>query len=427
MTDGNGHRPDPRSAVILSAGGAKGAYAVGVMRALFTGAAPTVRRPLDPGVLTGSSVGAFNAAVLASSPEPTMLRCLERLEQVWRRDIANGPGGCGNGVFRLRGLPVQELDAGCLLRPLRSVVEAAGDALVLGREGVRRSVRFALSDQPLPTRLLEAVDVEAFFDSDPMQRLVEQVIPLRALARTPRTLGVVASRWDIGEATVFSAEDIARRFGHAPILASMALPGIFPVVFIEGKPYVDGALSMNTPLKPAIRAGADLLHVVYLDPLLCRSDFPTSANTFDDVARTLAILNANRLNSDIRYAASINRGLELLRGDVEPHPGEGSGELLAALGRSRETLRRRDGPPHRHLVIHRYRPLGNLGSGADILNFSLRQIDALIERGYRETVEHDCSEAGCVIPGRPIAPHRHHPSRRTPHPPQGGPRHGVQL
>lgn len=414
MTDSDGHGTDPRSAVILSGGGAKGAYAVGVLRALFTGAAPTVERPLDPAVLTGSSVGAFNAAVLASSPEGGILRCLDRLEQVWRRDIANVPGGCGNGVFRLRGLPIPELDAACLLRPVRSFLEAVEDSLVLGREGFRRSLRFMQSQQPLPSRILAAVDVESFFDPSPMLSLVKEVVHLPALARSSRYLGLVASRWDIGEPKVFTASEIANHFGHEAILASMALPGIFPVVFINDAPYVDGALSMNTPLKPAIGAGADVLHAVYLDPLLADSDVPRAANTLDDVSRSFAILNANRLNNDIRYAASINRGLELLRGDGTLLPGEQRSDLLAALGRASDAVGRGAAQSHRHLVIHRYRPQGDLGSGADILNFSLELIDELIERGYRETVEHDCAEEGCVVPGRAAtSTHRRSRQRRS--------------
>src|SRR5258708_3986551 len=55
-----------RSALVLSAGGANGAYEGGVVRALFEGASPgTGRLPLAPRIFTGTSVGGYNAAVLA--------------------------------------------------------------------------------------------------------------------------------------------------------------------------------------------------------------------------------------------------------------------------------------------------------------------------------------------------------------------------
>jgi predicted acylesterase/phospholipase RssA len=66
MADTNGSR----TAVILSGGGATGAYEAGVLKALFTGASPaTGYKPLAADVFTGTSVGSFNAAFMVSQPE----------------------------------------------------------------------------------------------------------------------------------------------------------------------------------------------------------------------------------------------------------------------------------------------------------------------------------------------------------------------
>jgi len=57
----------PPAAFVLSGGGAYAAYEVGVMKALSRGESPvTAHVPVDPAVLTGTSAGAFNAALLAS-------------------------------------------------------------------------------------------------------------------------------------------------------------------------------------------------------------------------------------------------------------------------------------------------------------------------------------------------------------------------
>ena len=59
-----------KEALILSSGGANGAYEVGVMRGLFSGESPaTGYLPLDPDVFKGSSIGALNAAVMVSQLE----------------------------------------------------------------------------------------------------------------------------------------------------------------------------------------------------------------------------------------------------------------------------------------------------------------------------------------------------------------------
>ena len=53
------------NAVVLSGGGSHGAFAVGVMKALFTGASPAVDfEPLESDIFTGTSVGAFNASIM---------------------------------------------------------------------------------------------------------------------------------------------------------------------------------------------------------------------------------------------------------------------------------------------------------------------------------------------------------------------------
>ena len=402
MTDGDGSR---RDAVILSSGAAKGAYALGVMRALFTGEAGGVEGRVDPDIFTGTSVGAYNAAIMSSAPGRPLLAALDRLEWLWRHRIANAPGGCGNGVFRLRGLPVQEIDLGCLERPFRAAAEVIEDYGVLATQGMERALRFARSRLPLPARLLETIDAAAFFDGRPVDRLIRSTLDLDDLARSRRRVAVATCRWSDGRARVFSKRQITGRFGFEPILASIAIPGLFPFVHIDGEPYVDGGLSMATPLKPAIRMGATHLHVIYLDPLLRDLEFPESANTLDVFTRVLAILMAENVNHDIRQARRINRGLSLLRAarrgrgralDLKRKLGES--DTVAALGALHEDIGAVEPPEERlrHLVIHRYRPEGDLGGGAELLNFSLRQIDCLIDRGYEETVRHDCAESGCV-------------------------------
>ena len=68
-------RPPARSAIVLSGGGAKGAFEVGVLLALAEGrSAATGHRPLSTDIYTGTSVGAFNATFLASRVSPVAAR-----------------------------------------------------------------------------------------------------------------------------------------------------------------------------------------------------------------------------------------------------------------------------------------------------------------------------------------------------------------
>lgn len=399
MSRGASARPArrPSAAFVLSGGGAKGAYAVGVMRAVLSGAAPTsddVSR--EPAIYTGTSVGAYNAAVMGSQPGRPAAAAVERLAELWLTRVASTLGACGNGVFRLRGLPLQELDPGCFLHPVRGAFDFTRDSIYLATQAAVRGARFMASVQPLTTRIFESIDVSAFVDDEPLTRLIYQSIDYPALLRSGKQVRVVASNWENGDAEVFGNREIVAT--PETLLASLAIPGVFPEVELAGVPYVDGGLSMNTPLRPAIAAGASELHVVYLDPLLEDSDYPESANTFDVMARVFVILTAARIKNDLRRARAVNRGLRLLMGRGRGAGRGDAGDLLEALGEVEEALEeRREGHPRTLLTIHVYRPGGNLGDGADLLNFSQRQIERLLDRGYADAVAHDCTAAGCVL------------------------------
>jgi predicted acylesterase/phospholipase RssA len=364
------------------------------MRAVLSGASPATRyQPIDPHVYTGTSVGAYNAAIMASQPGVPPLQTLDALIQIWRQQIANIPGGCGNGVFRLRGLPIQELEPACFLEPVSAFTQFSLDWVYLANQAMIRMARFATSDLPLPGRLLDAPDISAFFDPQPLRELVWGTVDIEGLRRSSKELAVATSSWQDGMTKIFWKQEIVEHRELDAILASAAVPGVFPVVEIHGVPYVDGALTMNTPLKPAIRAGANVLHVIYLDPLVENSEPPRYPSTFEYIARVFSILAAEQIRTDIRKAQRINEGLALLRGQ---RVAGDTGDLLRRLPVVLELQRRMQREPKRRLIIHRYLPGGTLAGGADLLNFNIDHIEALIEQGYRDAVEHDCSVSDCL-------------------------------
>ena len=72
--------PPYKLAVVLAGGAARGAYEAGVIRFVFRSLAPRLGLSLWPRIVCGSSVGAFNAAVLASGSE----EALQRISTLWR-------------------------------------------------------------------------------------------------------------------------------------------------------------------------------------------------------------------------------------------------------------------------------------------------------------------------------------------------------
>jgi NTE family protein len=394
-----------RHALVLSGGGANGAYEVGVVRALAEGASPaTGFAPLSAHIYCGTSVGAFNATFLAQDWSSGR-QAAGALDEVWRRQVADSLGSCGNGVYRLRGDLLRWVDPACAVHPLNNLLVTAGDAAHLAVFGLVRGLNLLVSAEPLRVRLSDLVDISAFISESPFHALLKATIDLGGLARSPSELRVVSTDWLAGKAVVFDKTDVVSRFGTAAVEASGAIPGIFPPVLLDGKPFVDGALRMNSPLWPAIAAGADVLHVVYLDPDVVEVPLPKLPNTLDTFYRVYVMLIATNMNHDVFKAARVNEGRELA-GRLEM---EETNPKLAGLTFLQDIVRRRrKGRPYRPLVIHRYRPKLPLGNIAGLLDFMAGRIDQLIALGYDDAIHHDCAAEECILPPAPAGP----PARR---------------
>jgi predicted acylesterase/phospholipase RssA len=387
------------SGVVLSGGGANGAYEVGVLQALLKGASPaTGFVAIDPEIYTGTSVGAYNAAVMCSRPGVAAAAVADELKAVWLERIADNLGHCGNGVFRVRGAPFQFLDPGCLARPLRSLAEAGRDAAELAAFGLVKGAEFATSRASLQSRLLSLLDLDALISEAPMKQLVAETIDLDRLRRSDKQLTIAATDWEHGLLRLYSREEVVAT-GTDVILASAALPGIFRPVPIDGVPFVDGGVLLNTPLNPAINCGADTIYVIFLDPLLRNISTPLLPSSLDTFYRLFAVIWAASVRRDVLRIAVVNRLLERLqRVDLDapaalPGPGLKARELALVL------LREVEDRPYRPLTVHVFRPGTDLGGGEGLLDFDQRRLAGLVELGYQDAASHDCATAGCVLAG----------------------------
>jgi len=349
--------------VVLSGGGAFGAYEVGVLKALLNGDSPaTDYRPIDPGIYTGTSVGSYNAAIMCSRPGRPATDVIAELEELWLGRIANTLGSCGNGVYRLRGAPFQFFDPGCLAQPVRSLAKLGEDAAVLATAGLVKGAQFVTSDAPLKSRLLSLADLSVFISESPFKRLLTDTVDLDGLRRSDKRLVVAASNWQRGIVQLYRNREIADVVGTDAILASAALPGVFPPVFIDGVPYVDGGVTLNTPLKPAIDDGATTVHVIFVDPRIENFKLPLLPSTLDTFYRMLAVIWAANVRKDV---------------------------LLMA-----------DGAYRHKLSVHIHRPQTPLGGGDELLDFQRTKLASTVEIGYRDAVNHDCEVSECVRIGR---------------------------
>ncbi len=351
-------------AITLSGGGAYGAFEVGVLKALMGGHARVTKgEPFDPKIYTGTSAGAFIAAILLSSEAQDPKGRFEHLERIWFEQVCDSPERDGNGVYHIRGDVRRYLEPAWLARnPAGPFQQAVKDARFFASDMLVRATAFATSHEPLERRTLELFDLSSMISTDPFHELIKRTVAIDRIRKSDRVIRIAATNWRTGELTIFGNANIT----HNAVLASGAIPGIFPAIRIEGAHHVDGGVLMNTPLKPAIDEGADVIHTIALDPNIANVPQMTLPNTLDTFERLMNISNSSRVEADIKLADSVNHNLDR-------------------------------NPEHRHIEIHIHRPRADMGGVFGMLNFSLARMQTLIDQGFQEAVKHNCKRSGCVL------------------------------
>ncbi len=231
--------PVPRlnMGLILSGGGARAAYQVGVLAAmarLLPRGAPSPFR-----VICGTSAGAINASILAANAEDFRRGVLQAL-RAWTslsassvhyadaRRIGRSAARC---VWTLFGGHAGNPALGLLdNRPLRGLLDRIVDF---------RAVRSALAQGHLDALCITA----SSYDSGRSVSFFEGKPGLPSWNRAHRS-------------------GVCTTLGPAHIMASAAIPFIYPPERIEGEHYGDGAMKQVLPLSPAIRLGAERLCVI---------------------------------------------------------------------------------------------------------------------------------------------------------------------
>jgi NTE family protein len=238
-------RSRPKVGFVLSGGGSRGAYEAGIIHYLRTDLARRLGRHVPIDIVTGTSVGAINAAFLAAT-------------------MADPDAQAAQLVAAWRALRIEELIS---LRPI----------------DVLRAIRLLLGGEP-PPPAPGSFRYGGLIETSGLERFVIRVIPWRGIDRNLRerqlhAISVSSTHVGTGHTVVFlsSAEPVPREWSRDPfvrhraarigprhVLASAAIPMLFPAVKIGDEYYTDGGLRQNTPMSPAIRLGADRLLLVSL-------------------------------------------------------------------------------------------------------------------------------------------------------------------
>lgn len=273
----------PRTAFVLSGGASLGALQVGMLRALY-------EQGVTPDLLVGTSVGALNAAFVASRPQTPATA--DELARVWR------------ALQREDVFPIS----------LRAVVGG------LGRQ----------RDHLVPDWAL--------------RRLVRRHIQFEDLADAAVPLHVVAF-------DVIESREVLLSNGPAldAIAAAAAIPGVLPPVPIGDQRLVDGGVVNNTPISHAVELGAERVYILPTQERgHPRGRMPRGA--LDTAIFALGVLIDSRLDADLaRYSSEA----ELIvlpapnRQQVQPTDFEHASRLIGEALAACRNLLARDGALHR--------------------------------------------------------------------------------
>ncbi len=229
---------DVRTALVLPGGGARGAFQVGVLKALAQ-LMPRDRANPFP-VISGTSAGAVNSVVLATRAQ-SFRSAVAELERVW-------------GHFRCH--HVYKTDHWTMLKSsLRWLA-----ALVLGGVGVGMP-KSLLDNSPLRALLSGNVHFPRIRDAIEAGCLDAVAVTAAGYASARSTTFFEASPEQAGwERTRRLGQNTALNLDH--LMASIAVPYVFPPVQIGNEFFGDGAMRQATPLSPAVHLGADRILVI---------------------------------------------------------------------------------------------------------------------------------------------------------------------
>jgi predicted acylesterase/phospholipase RssA len=286
-------------------------------------------------------------------------------------------------VFRKRVDTLQFFDVPYMWRrPLKAWAQYFADVAFVTPELARRTWKAAVN-----RNLSSWLNLALWHDTSPMLRLMTESISLETirdgegLGRRPeRLLRVVATERGAGQARVFKNSDFSDDVGHRIVLASCALPIIFPPVRVNGSEYVYGGLVMQTPLEPAVAAGCTVIHLIHNEPRTQKMLDGEEPSTREMLNRTVAVALLATLERDLDNRRRTNQLLDAFaRAGTEP------GKFLPA------------GEGYRRVVVHQYRPARPLGGMTRLLDFSRKNIEEAIATGERDAARHDCAESGCIL------------------------------
>ncbi|MGL5379436.1 patatin-like phospholipase family protein [Clostridium sp.] len=204
--------------LVLSGGGGKGAYELGVWRALKE---LNIDKYIE--VFSGSSIGAFNAVLFAEDN-------IDQAENLWK-----------------------EITMEQLAPVSKRILIQKGIELAIGWKCINFAKKYMA--QSLESGIVT---------KDGARGVVNKYLNIKEVKRREKICYAACTELPDFKARYFKINDHEEEVGKEIIIASSSLPRIYVCTEILGKKYIDGGVSDNTPIKPVYDEGCDIIIVVLL-------------------------------------------------------------------------------------------------------------------------------------------------------------------
>ncbi len=345
---------DYGTAIVLQGGGALGAYELGVLKALYE------QRPgFKPSVVTGVSIGAITAAVLAGAKGDP----IQTLDRLWREKLTVLP-------------PVPPFLPPFFQSTYQSSVPQVfqQSLAVMGNPGM-----YQLRPESLYAPLLST----SIYDTAPLRRTLAEMVDLEKLNNGGIWVAVGAT--NIGTSDIKYFDNDKKRLSFDDVVASGSLPPGFPMTEVDGNYYWDGGLFSNTPLSPALNrleeVDKDKRELVVIE--LFPQESPIPGNMSDVVNRMIQLQFTNRLKLDESLFEKFNAFIELVEQiDQSVDPDDPIRDTEGY-----KQLRRHKKIDAASIIRASLSPeLTNTG------DFSRASIEARIEAGYQDAIDQRIGE-----------------------------------
>lgn len=363
----------PKVGLVLTGGGARAAYQVGVLRAIAEILPNAARNPFP--VICGTSAGAINAASLAVSAVH-FNEGVRELEAVWSNFHANQ-------VYR-------------------------SDLMGVMRNSTRCFLSLWSSDS-------ERQQAVSLLDNSPLEVLLKHRIPFRGIQRSISSgalhaLGITAWGYTSGQSVTFyqgarnvlpwkraQRVGVPARIGVKHLVASASIPFIFPATKLNREYFGDGSMRQMAPISPALHLGAEKVLIIGVhkiaDALPERvrvAGYPPLAQIAGHVMNSIFV---DSLEVDLERLHRINKTIKLippeaLNGNISSlKPIE---SMLISPSEEINGIAQQHAMALPRVMRFLYRAVGAMGpNGSTLLSYVLFEAPfcrALIDLGYSDTI-----------------------------------------